>query len=186
MELGMIGLGRMGANMARRLLRGGHACVAFDRSAKAVAELGKEGATGAASLSDLVKHLTPPRAIWLMVPAASVDETIAISSEDEDDFELGKRLREEPTGPGGFASNIPVKPEVLTVEEANEKIKTWWPAALDMFGRSDSEFSDAYVRWGLRKLNNEELRQQYAADTRPLLEKLGITVPDDTLNRRYL
>ena len=53
----------------------------------------------------------------------SVDETIAISSEDEDDFELGKRLREEPTGPGGFASNIPVKPEVLTVEEANEKMR---------------------------------------------------------------
>jgi 6-phosphogluconate dehydrogenase len=77
MELGMIGLGRMGANMARRLLRGGHQCVAFDRSAKAVAELGKEGANGANSLSDLVKHLTPPRAIWLMVPAASVDETIA-------------------------------------------------------------------------------------------------------------
>jgi 6-phosphogluconate dehydrogenase len=77
MELGMIGLGRMGANMARRLLRGGHACVAFDRSAKAVAELAKEGATGAASLADLVKQLTPPRAIWLMVPAASVDETIA-------------------------------------------------------------------------------------------------------------
>src|SRR6202034_4633520 len=70
--------------------------------------------------------------------------------------------------------------------DANEKIKIWWPAALDMFGRSDSEFSDAYVRWGLRKLNNEELRQQYAADTRPLLEKLGITVPDDSLNRRYL
>jgi 6-phosphogluconate dehydrogenase len=77
MELGMIGLGRMGANMARRLLRGGHGCVAFDRSAKAVAELAKEGATGAASLADLVKQLTPPRAIWLMVPAASVDETIA-------------------------------------------------------------------------------------------------------------
>ena len=77
MELGMIGLGRMGANMARRLLRGGHQCVAFDRSAKAVAELAKEKATGAASLGDLVKRLASPRAIWLMVPAASVDETIA-------------------------------------------------------------------------------------------------------------
>jgi 6-phosphogluconate dehydrogenase len=77
MELGMIGLGRMGANMARRLLRNGHQCVAFDRSAKAVADLGKEGAIGAASLSDLVKRLASPRAIWLMVPAASVDETIA-------------------------------------------------------------------------------------------------------------
>jgi 6-phosphogluconate dehydrogenase len=77
MELGMIGLGRMGANMTRRLLRGGHQCVVFDRSAKAVAELEKEKAIGAASLSDLVKRLAPPRAIWLMVPAASVDETIA-------------------------------------------------------------------------------------------------------------
>ncbi|KQC36460.1 MULTISPECIES: Phenylacetic acid catabolic protein [Frankia] len=70
--------------------------------------------------------------------------------------------------------------------EANEKIKIWWPAALDMFGRSDSEFSDAYVRWGLRKLNNAQLRQQYIADTRPLLEELGITVPADTANRRFL
>ncbi|THJ44729.1 phenylacetic acid degradation protein [Candidatus Frankia alpina] len=70
--------------------------------------------------------------------------------------------------------------------EANEKIKIWWPAALDMFGRSDSEFSDAYVRWGLRKLNNAQLRQQYIADTRPLLEEIGITVPADTANRRFL
>jgi ring-1,2-phenylacetyl-CoA epoxidase subunit PaaA len=70
--------------------------------------------------------------------------------------------------------------------EANEKIKIWWPAALDMFGRSDSDFSDAYVRWGLRHLNNEELRQQYIADTRPLMEDLGIDVPDDTANRRFL
>jgi 1,2-phenylacetyl-CoA epoxidase catalytic subunit len=72
------------------------------------------------------------------------------------------------------------------LEEANEKIKVWWPAALDMFGRSDSEFSDAYVRWGLRQLNNEQLRQQYIADTRPLLHDLGITVPDDTTNRKFL
>ena len=77
MELGMIGLGRMGANMARRLLRDGHRCIAFDRSAKAVSDLEQEKAVGASSLADLVKQLTPPRAIWLMVPAASVDETIA-------------------------------------------------------------------------------------------------------------
>jgi ring-1,2-phenylacetyl-CoA epoxidase subunit PaaA len=70
--------------------------------------------------------------------------------------------------------------------EANEKIKIWWPAALDMFGRSDSDFSDAYVRWGLRELNNEDLRQQYIAETRPLLDELGITVPADTDNRRFL
>ncbi|MFN3256317.1 MAG: Phenylacetic acid catabolic protein [Ilumatobacter sp.] len=70
--------------------------------------------------------------------------------------------------------------------EANEKIKIWWPAALDMFGRSDSDFSEAYVRWGLREMNNEDLRQQYIAETRPLLEQLGITVPADTDNRRFL
>jgi len=71
-------------------------------------------------------------------------------------------------------------------EEANEKVKIWWPAALDMFGRSDSEFSDVYVKWGLRQKNNEELRQQYVSDTRPMLDKLGIEVPDDTANRRFL
>ena len=77
MQLGMIGLGRMGANMTRRLLRGGHQCVVFDMSAKAVAELAKENAVGAASLAELVQSLTKPRAVWLMVPAAVVDKTIA-------------------------------------------------------------------------------------------------------------
>jgi 6-phosphogluconate dehydrogenase len=77
MQLGMIGLGRMGANMTRRLLRGGHQCVVFDMSAKAVAELAKENAVGAASLADFVQSLTKPRAVWLMVPAAVVDKTIA-------------------------------------------------------------------------------------------------------------
>lgn len=72
------------------------------------------------------------------------------------------------------------------LEEANEKIKIWWPAALDMFGRSDSDFSDAYVRWGLRTKNNEDLRREYVADTRPMLEALGIEVPDDAANRRFL
>ena len=70
--------------------------------------------------------------------------------------------------------------------EANEKIRIWWPAALDMFGRSTSTFTDAYVRWGLRTKNNEDLRNEYIADTRPMLESLGITVPDDTANRRFL
>jgi 6-phosphogluconate dehydrogenase len=77
MQLGMIGLGRMGANMVRRLLRGGHQCSVFDISAKAVADMTKEKAVGAASLADLTKSLTKPRAIWLMVPAALVDKTIA-------------------------------------------------------------------------------------------------------------
>jgi 6-phosphogluconate dehydrogenase len=76
-RLGMIGLGRMGANMARRLLKGGHQCVVFDRSPKAVAELVKENAVGAASLADFVKALARPRAIWLMVPAGVVDQSIA-------------------------------------------------------------------------------------------------------------
>src|SRR5260370_27558945 len=77
MQLGMVGLGRMGANMVRRLLKGGHECVVFDMSPAAVTELAKENAVGAASLVDLVKKLDKPRAVWLMVPAAVVDKTIA-------------------------------------------------------------------------------------------------------------
>src|ERR1700675_973313 len=77
MQLGMIGLGRMGANMVRRLIKKGHNCVVFNRSRKAVDELVKEKATGAASLAELVEKLEKPRAIWLMVPAAVVDNTIA-------------------------------------------------------------------------------------------------------------
>ena len=76
MQLGMIGLGRMGANMVRRLIQGGHECVVFDRSPKAVAALAEEHATGAVSLADLVGKLKAPRAIWLMVPAAAVDSAI--------------------------------------------------------------------------------------------------------------
>ena len=77
MQLGMIGLGRMGANMVRRLLRGGHQCIVFDRSPKAVEELVKENAVGAASLREFVGSLARPRAVWLMVPVGSVDKTIA-------------------------------------------------------------------------------------------------------------
>src|SRR3984893_7541522 len=77
MQLGMVGLGRMGANMVRRLLKGGHECVVFDMSPKAVSELTAENAVGSASLADLVKKLEKPRAVWLMVPAAVVDKTIA-------------------------------------------------------------------------------------------------------------
>ena len=76
-QLGMIGLGRMGANMVRRLIRNKHQCVVFDRSPDAVKDLAKEKAVGASSLSDLVKKLKAPRAVWLMVPAAVVDSTIA-------------------------------------------------------------------------------------------------------------
>jgi len=76
MQLGMIGLGRMGANMVHRLLAGGHRCVVFDRSPKAAEELVKAKAVGASSIADLVKKLETPRAVWLMVPAAVVDTTI--------------------------------------------------------------------------------------------------------------
>src|SRR5882762_5031682 len=77
MQLGMVGLGRMGANMVRRLIKGGHECVVFDMSPKAVKELVDEKAVGSSSLQDLVKKLRKPRVIWLMVPAAVVDKTIA-------------------------------------------------------------------------------------------------------------
>jgi 6-phosphogluconate dehydrogenase len=77
MQLGMIGLGRMGANMVRRLIKGGHNCVVFDRSPQAVEDLVKNKAVGSSSLTDFAKKLTKPRAIWLMVPAAVTDQTIA-------------------------------------------------------------------------------------------------------------
>ena len=76
-QLGMIGLGRMGANMVRRLIKDGHRCVVFDQLPKAVKDLTKDKAVGTSSLADLVKQLDKPRSIWLMVPAAAVDKTIA-------------------------------------------------------------------------------------------------------------
>src|SRR6188768_95293 len=75
MQIGMIGLGRMGANMARRLMRGGHQCVAYDRSADAVQALAAEGATGVDSLAALVAGLAAPRAVWIMVPAGAPTES---------------------------------------------------------------------------------------------------------------
>jgi 6-phosphogluconate dehydrogenase len=77
MQLGMVGLGRMGANMVKRLIHGGHECVVFDRSAQSVADLVKDKAVGASALADMVSKLSKPRAIWLMIPAAAVDLTIA-------------------------------------------------------------------------------------------------------------
>ncbi|MEO1227103.1 MAG: NAD(P)-binding domain-containing protein, partial [Pseudomonadota bacterium] len=76
MQVGMIGLGRMGANMVRRMMRDGHECVVFDVSADAVKELAGEGAIGAASMQDFVAKLTKPRAAWMMVPAAVVESTL--------------------------------------------------------------------------------------------------------------
>ena len=111
MQLGMIGLGRMGANMVRRLMRDGHECVVFDVSAQAVRALAGEGATGATSMADFVGKLTKPRAAWMMVPAAVVDPTLEElaplleagdiivdggNSYYRDDIERAKRL--EPKG----------------------------------------------------------------------------------------
>ncbi len=76
MQIGMIGLGRMGANMVRRLMQGGHACVVFDAQPHAVKALVAEGATGAATLDDFVAKLATPRAVWLMVPAGVVDAMV--------------------------------------------------------------------------------------------------------------
>jgi 6-phosphogluconate dehydrogenase len=73
----MIGLGRMGANMSRRLMRAGHTCVAFDVFPESVEKMAAEGATGATSLAGMVAQLNAPRVLWMMVPAANVDETIA-------------------------------------------------------------------------------------------------------------
>jgi len=88
MQIGMIGLGRMGANMVRRLLTGGHQCAVFDRSPKAVQELVDEKAVGSSSLADFVQKLAKPRVVWLMVPAAVVDQTIGdlLSHLERDDI----------------------------------------------------------------------------------------------------
>src|SRR6266513_1433372 len=88
MQIGMIGLGRMGANMARRLIRGGHECVVFDRSKKAIDELVVDGAKGTVHMPDLVERLERPRAVWLMVPAGVVDKTITdlLPHLDKDDI----------------------------------------------------------------------------------------------------
>jgi 6-phosphogluconate dehydrogenase len=77
MQIGMVGLGRMGANMVRRLIKGGHQCVVYDRAPQAVAELVKEQATGANSVAVFIRQLAKPRVVWLMVPAGVVDQTIA-------------------------------------------------------------------------------------------------------------
>ena len=75
MQLGMIGLGRMGANMVRRLMKAGHQCVVFDQSQEAVKALAADGATGASSLTDFIGHLAKPRAAWVMVPAGEPTES---------------------------------------------------------------------------------------------------------------
>ncbi len=81
MELGMIGLGRMGANLVRRLMRAGHHCVVYDVNAHAVAELAQEGAAAAGSLDELARKLSAPRAVWVMVPAAIAGDTISAAAQ---------------------------------------------------------------------------------------------------------
>jgi 6-phosphogluconate dehydrogenase len=88
MQLGMIGLGRMGANIVRRLMRNGHDCVAYDRTVDVVAQLAGEGAVGAASLADLAEKLAPPRAAWIMVPAAVAGETVMDLAEHFDSGDI--------------------------------------------------------------------------------------------------
>jgi 6-phosphogluconate dehydrogenase len=110
MQIGMIGLGRMGANMVKRLIKGGHQCVVYDRNTKAVEDLAGAGAIGANSLPEFVKKLQPPRPIWLMIPAAFVDasinELIALIQKDDilidggnsyyiDDIRRANELREK-------------------------------------------------------------------------------------------
>jgi len=92
MQLGMIGLGRMGAGMVRRLLRGGHQCIVYERNPEAVAALVGEGAIGASSLEDFVDKWQEPRAVWLMVPAAVVDHsTTSLHFMKADDIVIGGR-----------------------------------------------------------------------------------------------
>ena len=76
MQVGMIGLGRMGANLVRRLLRGGHECIVYDQESGRIGQLLDEGARGASAVSDLIQHLSPPRVVWLMLPAGSVTEQV--------------------------------------------------------------------------------------------------------------
>jgi len=110
MQIGMIGLGRMGANMVRRLLHGGHVCMVYDRSQEAVRTLANEGAVGVAALDELIARLEEPRTVWLMVPAAVVDSTLdeivprlapgdvvvdGGNSYYRDDIERAKRLRQQ-------------------------------------------------------------------------------------------
>src|SRR5437588_10299380 len=79
MQIGMIGLGRMGANMARRLMKGAHECVVYDRNAETVDALTKEGATGASSLEEAVEKLNQPRAVWIMLPSGAPTEEAVVA-----------------------------------------------------------------------------------------------------------
>ena len=101
---------------------------------------------------------------------------------------VSPRLHRDETGHAtlGYRNLTRLCQTARGLDAANDLIHKWWPAALDMFGTSDSKFSEKYVRWGIRKKGNEELRQDYVHDTRPMLEELGIQVPADSANRRFL
>ena len=112
MQLGMVGLGRMGANMVRRLIRGGHQCVVFDLNPDNVSQLANEGATGASSLDDFVNRLSQPRAVWVMVPAGSATEKTVL--------ELAKRMEAGDTIIDGGNSHF--KDDVRRAGELSEKL----------------------------------------------------------------
>ena len=112
MQLGMVGLGRMGANMVRRLIRGGHQCVVFDLNPDNVSQLANEGATGASSLDDFVNRLSQPRAVWVMVPAGSATEKTVL--------ELAKRMEAGDTIIDG--GNSYFKDDVRRAAELSEKL----------------------------------------------------------------
>jgi 6-phosphogluconate dehydrogenase len=127
MQIGMIGLGRMGANMVRRLLRGGHQCVVFDVSPKAVAELAGDGATGASSLDDFVAKLTKPRVSWMMVPAAVVEQTV---NDLASRFESGDIIVD-----GGNSSTTSAAPR----RSRPRACITWTPAPVAASGGSSAD-----------------------------------------------
>ena len=138
MQVGMIGLGRMGANMVRRFLRGGHQCVVHDLSADAVRRLVAEGATGGATLAELVAQLAQPRVIWMMVPAAVVDATLEalgplLSADDvvvdggnsyyRDDIEHAQRLQARAVHYVDCGYNVVSMPSLETLKAQDELVE---------------------------------------------------------------
>ena len=108
MQLAMIGLGRMGANMVRRLIKGGHQCVVFDMSPQVVADLAREKAVAASSLADLVRKLEKPRAVWLMVPAHQFEQDNICDSHvgRQHRFDLVFRLHAANDSQGGIQFDL--------------------------------------------------------------------------------
>ena len=98
MQLGMIGLGRMGGNIVRRLMRGGHQCVVYDTNAKSVEQLAGEGATGSRDMAHMVSQMPKPRAIWVMLPAGAITEATVTQLGEHVRRHILRRLRPAPSG----------------------------------------------------------------------------------------